>query len=94
MADWRRHVSFGELNAAAENRLIHQRSAADINVLRGQSIFFEDPVLFHELQKIMGDTDAAVADFDRLQNFNLCLSEPRRRKRHAKETNDNLRAEN
>src|SRR6476646_5544360 len=73
----RRQVGGSELNAAADNRLIHQRAAADIDALRGQSIFFEDPVLVHELQKIMGDTDAAVADLDWLQTFRLCSNQSR-----------------
>src|SRR6185437_4673495 len=69
--DLRRQVRGCELNAAADNRLIHKRAAADIDALRAQTILFEGPVLFHHLQQIVGDPDAAIADLDRLQRLYL-----------------------
>jgi hypothetical protein len=70
------------LNASAYDRLIHQRTAAYVDTLGVQSVFFEDTVIPHNLQKIMGNADTAIANLD-LGGFRLRV-DPRRIKQCQK----------
>ena len=62
---------------AAHHRLIHQRTAADVDALCVQAVFFEDKLVAHDFKQVMGNTYAAVADFHGFRLYRLGRS-PRR----------------